>query len=102
LVKAGRTKEIVVAYSPIVYQVLKKIIPKNGLLERSRYVVGTLDGLEMAVNKFGGTKARQFYANSLKKVASDETDYDMSMQQAVQLSGTDWKNNDTYLGPYKG
>jgi hypothetical protein len=29
----------------------------------------------MLVNKQDGTKPRQFYANSLRKVAEDETDY---------------------------
>ena len=95
LVKKQLTKQIVVAYSPVVFKVLKEIIPRNGTLERSRYIVGTVDETRMLVNKQDGTKPRQFYANSLKKVADDETDYkNMSMQRAVELSGAELTRND--------
>lgn len=103
LVKSGDTKQIVVAYSPVVFKILKKIVPRNGTLERSRYVVGTVDGTRMLVNKQDGTKARQFYANSLRKVADDETDYkNMTMQKAVQLSGVELTRNDVFSAPYNG
>ena len=103
LVKKQLTKQIVVAYSPVVFKVLKKIIPRNGTLERSRYIVGTVDETRMLVNKQDGTKPRQFYANSLKKVADDETDYkNMSMQRAVELSGAELTRNDVYSAPYNG
>ena len=101
LVKKGDTKQIVVAYSPVVFKILKKIIPRNGTLERSRYIVGTVDSTLMLVNKQNGTKPRQFYANSLKKVDNNETDYKtLSMQEAVQLSGVDLTSNDVYSAPY--
>ena len=66
LVKAGNTKQIVVNYSPLVFKILKKITPRNGLLERSRYVCVTADGTRLLVNKENGTAARQFYANVLQ------------------------------------
>ena len=103
LVKSGDTKQIVVAYSPVVFRILKKIIPRNGTLERSRYIVGTVDQTRMLVNKQDGTMPRQFYANSLRKVAEDETDYkNMTMQKAVQLSGVELTRNDVFSAPYNG
>jgi hypothetical protein len=103
LVKSGDTKQIVVAYSPVVFRILKKIIPRNGTLERSRYIVGTVDQTRMLVNKQDGTKPRQFYANSLRKVDEDETDYkNMTMQKAVQLSGAELTRNDVFSAPYNG
>ena len=103
LVKSGNTKQIVVAYSPVIFRILKKIIPRNGTLERSRYIVGTVDQTRMLVNKQDGTKPRQFYANSLRRVGEDETDYkNMTMQKAVQLSGVELTRNDVFSAPYNG
>lgn len=102
LVKAGNTKQIVVVYSPVVFKILRKITPKNGLLERSRYVCGTTDGTRMLVNKETGTQPRQFYANSLLKVNSDEDNYDISMKEAIELSGVTITKNDVFSAPYNG
>ena len=90
LVKAGKTKQIVVNFSPLVFKILKKIIPKKGFLERSRYIVGTTDETCVLVNKEDGKKPRQFYANGLKKVGDDETNYKyLTMKTAVELSGAE-------------
>jgi hypothetical protein len=103
LVKAGDTKKIVVTWSPVIFKILKKITPKKTTLERSRYVVGTVDSTLMLVNKQNGTKPRNFYSNSLKKVGDEETNYkDLSMQEAIQLSGVELNQNDVYSAPYKG
>ena len=102
LVKAGDTKKIVVTWSPVIFKILKKITPKKTTLERSRYVVGTVDSTLMLVNKQNGTKPRNFYSNSLKKVDDEETNYkDLSMQEAIQLSGVELNQNDVYSAPYK-
>ena len=102
LVKQGHTKSIVVAYSPVVFKILKKIVPKNGLLERARYICGTVDGTRVLVNKQDGTSknARQFYANSLRKVGNDEKDYDINMRDAIELSGVTTTRNDVFSAPY--
>ena len=100
LVKAGNTKQIVVNYSPLVFKILKKITPRNGLLERSRYVCVTADGTRLLVNKENGTAPRQFYANVLQKVGKDEKDYDISMEDAINLSGVKLTRNDVYSIPY--
>ena len=102
LVKQGHTKSIVVVYSPVVFKILKKIVPKNGLLERARYWCGTVDGTRILVNKENGTiaNARQFYANSLQKVSNDEKDYDISMQDAIELSGVTTTRNDVFSAAY--
>ena len=103
LVKSGDTKQIIVAYTPVVFRILKKIVPRNGTLERSRYIVGTVDSRRVLINKQDGTKPRQFYASSLRKVADDETDYkNMTMQKAVQLSGAELTKNDVFSAPYNG
>ena len=47
----------------------------------------------MLINKQDGTKPRQFYASSLRKVADDETDYkNMTMQKAsgAELTSLPW------------
>ena len=103
LVKAGKTKQIVVNFSPLVFKILKKVIPKKGILERSRYIVGTVDETRVLVNKEDGTKPRQFYANVLKKVGDDETNYKfLTMKTAVELSGAELTRNDVYSAPYNG
>ena len=99
--KANEKKKIVVTWSPVIFRILKKITPKKSTLERSRYVVGSVDGTRMLVNKENGTKPRNFYSNSLKKVGDDETNYkDLSMKQAIELSGVDLNRNDVYSAPY--
>ena len=100
LVKAGNTKQIVVNYSPLVFKILKKITPRNGLLERSRYVCVTSDGTRILVNKENGKTPRQFYSNVLQKVGKDEKDYDISMEDAINLSGVKTTRNDVYSVPY--
>ena len=102
LVKANEKKKIVVTWSPKIFQVLKKITPRKSTLERSQYVIGNLEGTLMLVNKVSGTKPRRFYSNSLKKVDENEKDYDLSMQEAIQLSGVDLNQNDVYSAPYTG
>ena len=56
----------------------------------------------MLVNKVSGTKPRRFYSNSLKKVDENEKDYDLSMKEAIELSGVTLNENDVYSAPYKG
>ena len=89
-----------VAYLPLVFRILKKITPRNALLERSKYVCVTADGTWLLVNKEDGTAPRQFYANSLLKVGKDEEDYNISMEKAIQLSGVNVMENDVYSIPY--
>ena len=101
LVKAGETKKIVVTWSPNIFQILKKITPRKSTLERSQYVIGNLEGTLMLVNKVSGTKPRRFYSNSLKKVDTNEKEYPLSMQEAIQLSGVELNQNDVYSAPYK-
>ena len=72
------------------------------MLERAKYVVGNLEGTRMLVNTEKGEKARLFYSNALKKVDDDEKDYDLSMKEAIELSGLKLNENDTFSAPYKG
>ena len=102
LIKEYKTKQIVVAWSPKIFKILKKIVPRKGMLERAKYVVGNLEGTRMLVNTEKGEKARLFYSHGLKKVDDDEKDYDLSMKEAIELSGLKLNENDTFSAPYKG
>ena len=44
MVKQGNEKLLAVKYSPMIFQVVNKINPKNGLLERNTYYVKDLTG----------------------------------------------------------
>jgi len=94
MVKNGQTKDITVVYSPFVFTVLHKIIPRKTTLERSRYIVGYNN--HAVITKTGG-KSRQFYSNVLLKVDPKEKDYPISMEQAIKLSGEELNANDAKL-----
>ena len=82
---------------------MKKITPRKGVLNRSQYVVGSsVDETRMLFNTQKGEKPRLFYSNALKKVPNDEENYDLSMKEAIQLSGVELNENDVYTAPYKG
>ena len=102
LIKEYKTKQIVVAWSPIIFKILKKIVPRKGMLERAKYVVGNPEGTRMLVNTEKGEKPRLFYSNALKKVDDDEKNYSLSMKEAIELSGLKLNENDVYSAPYKG
>ena len=91
-VKAGETKNIIVTYSPSIFTIYKKIIPRNGLLERSRYILKANDNGKLLRTKLDGNP-RQVYGNVLIKV--DKKDYaDISNADAMRINGVKANEND--------
>jgi hypothetical protein len=90
-VKKGETKKLIVTYAPSIFKIIKKIVPKRGLLERSRYILEANNGKPL-LTKTGG-KPRQVYANVLLKV--NEKDYaDISNADALKINGLQPNEND--------
>ena len=82
LIKANETKQIAVTYSPIVYQIVKVITPRNGLLERKRYVLGKPNG-DVVRSAKGAQKS--FYASELQHVEGNN-DTHITIDDALKLN----------------
>ncbi len=91
LVKQGDTKNIIITYSPSIFTIYKKIIPRKGLLERCRYILQANNG-RLLLTKTGG-KPRQVYANVLLKVDPNDTT-DISNADAMRINGVEGNEND--------
>ena len=91
-VKAGNTKQLIVTYSPSIFTIYKKITPRNGLLERSRYILKANDNGKLLRTKLDGNP-RQVYGNVLIKV--DKKDYaDISNADAMRINNVKANEND--------
>ena len=91
-VKAGNTKQLIVTYSPSIFTIYKKIIPRNGLLERSRYILKANDNGKLLRTKLD-KNPRQVYGNVLIKV--DKKDYaDISNADAMRINNLKANEND--------
>ena len=78
IVKADRTKQVMIRYTPFTFRISKKITPKQGVLERNRYMVEDLQGRPLYVkrltNREGDSnvhKVKQFYSNELLHIPTD-------------------------------
>lgn len=91
LVKDGQAKNIVITYSPSIFTIYKKIIPRNGLLERCRYILQANNG-RLLLTKVGG-KPRQVYAHVLLKVDVNDTTT-LSNAEAMKINGVEGNEND--------
>lgn len=91
LVKQGDKKQIIITYSPSIFRIFKKITPRNGLLERSRYILQANNG-RLLITKTGG-KPRQVYGNVLIKVNPNDTT-DISNADAMKINGVEGNLND--------
>ena len=91
LVKQGETKNIIITYSPSIFTIYKKIIPRKGLLERCRYILQANNG-RLLLTKIGG-RPRQVYANVLLKVDPNDTT-DISNADAMRINGVEGNEND--------
>ena len=94
MVKDGKKKKIIITYTPLIFTIVKKIIPRNGLLERCQYVC-SYNG-RLVLTKIDG-KPRRFYANVLKKVDNNEQDVALTIKDAIKISGETENNNDAYF-----
>ena len=90
-VKKQDTKNLIIAYSPSIFTIDKKIIPRKGLLERSRYILRANND-KLLLTKEGG-KPRQVYGNVLLKVNDDDF-VDISNEQAMRINGVKANEND--------
>ena len=91
LVKKGDTKQLIITYAPSIFIIYKKIIPKKGLLERSRYILQADNG-RLLITKTGG-KPRQVYGNVLIKVSPNDIS-ELSNRDAMKINGVEGNEND--------
>ena len=101
LAKADRTKQITIRYSPIIFRISKKIVPKQGLLERNRYFVEDLQGRPLLVKRLTNREGnsdiytkKQFYSNELLHIPTDVNGTQMTLKKALKLNGVKPNQND--------
>ena len=90
LIKDNMTKQIVVTYSPVVYQIKTVIVPRRGLLERKRYVLERANG---DVVRSAKGKQKDFYASELER-ADSQTPSHITMEQALKLNQVEPNRHD--------
>jgi transposase InsO family protein len=94
MVKEGNKKKIIITYTPLIFTIVKKIIPRSGLLERCQYIC-SYHG-RIVLTKIDG-RPRRFYANVLQKVGKNEQDVALTIKDAIKLSGETENQNDAYF-----
>ena len=94
MVKEGNKKKIIITYTPLIFTIDKKIIPRSGLLERCQYIC-SYHG-RIVLTKIDG-RPRRFYANVLQKVGKNEQDVALTIKDAIKLSGETENQNDAYF-----
>jgi hypothetical protein len=92
LLKEGNSKQIVVSYTPEVFTV-NKVIQKNGVLERNKYLIENSDG--NLLTKANG-KNKYFYASDLLPFNDGEPS-NITMTQALKLNKVETNENDAVL-----
>ena len=104
IVKADRTKQVMIRYTPIIFRISKKITPKQGVLERNRYMVEDLQGRPLCVkrltNREGDSNVytvKQFYSNELLHIPTDVNGTQMTLKKAIELNGVKINQNDLTL-----
>jgi len=89
LLKEGNSKQIVVTYTPEVF-FINKVIKKNGVLERNKYLIENNEG--NIVTKANG-KNKYFYASDLLPFNDGEPS-NITMKQALKLNKVETNEND--------
>jgi hypothetical protein len=89
LLKEGNSKRIVVTYTPDVFTIYK-VITKNGVLERNKYLIQNSQG--NVVTKADG-KNKYFYASDFLPF-NDGEPTNITMQQALKLNNVETNEND--------
>ena len=95
MMKEGDAKHIIVSYSPIVFRIVEKIVPRNARMQKARYVLKTLQGHLLVSGK--GDVEKRFTAQDLLFVppgsVHNKTDIDMkdakNMNKVVDTPGVD-------------
>jgi hypothetical protein len=94
LVKERKTKHLVITYTPILFKITRVITPRQGRLERNRYVV---KNLETNTKLHNSGVVKQFYASDMMHYNGEQDDEamaNMTMERALMLNGVDTNRND--------
>jgi hypothetical protein len=91
VIKSGNSKQIVVEYSPLIFQIAKVIIPRNNTLSRKRYILENEHGRHIMSQK-GNIK--HFYSSDLLLVQNEEQEANITMEDALKLNQVEQTRND--------
>ena len=91
VIKSGNSKQIVVEYSPLIFQIAKVIIPRNNTLSRKRYILENEHGRYIMSQK-GNIK--HFYSSDLLLVQNEEQEANITMEDALKLNQVEQTRND--------
>ena len=99
LEKEGQSKQMVIRYTPLIFEITKKIIPKKGFLERERYYIRDIEnGRPLYVKSATGLlHLKQFYASDLLKVPTDKNETGLTLLDAFKLNKVEPNRNDLYF-----
>lgn len=93
LIKQKNTKQLIINYSPDIFVIHKKIIPRQGTLERNRYVLKNKNTNKIVQTPTGTHKL--FYGSELLYVPpATPDDNNITMNRALTLNKIDTNNND--------
>ena len=93
LIKQGNTKQLIINYTPDIFIIKKKIIPRQGTLERNRYILKNKNNNKVVKTPNGIIK--QFYGSELLFVPPTTPDDNIiNMNRALILNKVDTNNND--------
>lgn len=90
MVKADKTKEMIVTYTPDTFEIRHVVVPKQAMLERKRYILQKENGGDVSTQS---GKAHQFYASDLT-IAENQNETVISMERALLLDGGKANRND--------
>ena len=82
-IKSNETKHIPITYSPDVYRIYKKIIPKKLGFTKSSFLLETLDGHKLVIGK--NDTPKRFYMNELQFTPDNFENENIDMETALKL-----------------
>lgn len=94
LLKEGKSKQIVVNFTPDVFWIQKVIHTRKSLIERNKYIL--MNDQDEVLKKADGT-VKYFYASDLQHYDYDEEQQnttEISMEEALKLNKVERNNND--------
>jgi transposase InsO family protein len=93
LVKSGESKKIIIRYTPIVFRIIRRFIPRNEF-GRSRYLLEGKNGVKVYQQGY----KKLFYSNDLLKVKNDfESPQEMNYNKAFELNNVERNIGDVYF-----
>ena len=96
-IKTNETKHIPITYSPDVYRIYKKIIPKKLGFSKSSFLLETLDGHKLVVGN--NDKPKRFYMNELQFTPENFENGTIDMDTALKLDKVVFdENQDVHYG----